>query len=249
MLLLRRPILAESCFVERTPPIPQAGDRRRELPASAIELEAGERLFREGSPASALYYVVAGTIRAEISSDGFEPHAIGFFHRGDVLGFTYTDTMLYTATAASAARFYSYPAELLLRRFARDPKAAERMTRSSVTSLARMLALLAIVRSSSPLQRVTAYLMTKVEAGELMDREQTTIEMDIARSDLATLLGIHEFAIDTSLTTLATAGLIRIVSATHIEVPDVEQLEMLSLRSPEADETATEAHRAQETET
>lgn len=234
MLSLRTPISTETCSKEL--PIPRIGSRSLELAATAIELEPGERLFREGSRATALYYVVAGTIKAEISSDCFETRVIGYFRRGDVMGFTYSETMLYTATAVSAARLYCYPADLLMRRFAREPKAAERMMRSAVSSLARMLALLAIVRSASPRQRIAAYLMTKVEAGELMDRNQATIEMDISRSDLATLLGIPVAAVDASLEELAAAGLIRMDSATAVEIHDVEQIEILSLRSSEPPE-------------
>src|SRR5262249_36810723 len=122
MLSLRTPACSDSTQPEFFT-LPAIGSRRYELAGHAIELDPAERLFREGSHATALYYVVSGTVKAEISPDGFDARVIGYFRRGDVLGFTYTETMLYTATAVNGARFYCYPAGLLLRRFARDPKA------------------------------------------------------------------------------------------------------------------------------
>jgi len=230
MLSLRTPTRPGVCLQE-TAPIPTIGSRRLELAGRTLDLAPGERLFREGSRATALYYVVSGTIKAEISSDRFEPRVIGYFQRGDVLGFTYSDTMLYTAVAVSPSRFHCYPAELLSRRFASDPSAAERMTRSSVSSLARMLALLAIVRSARPTQRVAAYLMSKVETDPTVVSAPTMIDVDIALIDLATLLGMSEADIESSLEELATSGLVRRTSATTIEIVDGDQLEALSLNT------------------
>jgi CRP/FNR family transcriptional regulator len=233
MVSLRTPIFAGTPFDE-PPTLAAIGCRSLEFTGNAIELDPGDRLFREGSRATALYYVVRGTVRAEISTDCFDHRVIGYFRRGDVLGFTYSETMLYTATAVNAGRFYCYPADLLLRRFARDPRAAERMTHASISSLARMLALLAIVRSASPTQRIAAYLMSKIDAGELAAIDEPTIEMDIARTDLAVLLGIPAVAIETSLDELAAAGLIRRASRNAIAIRNVDELQALSLNTARA---------------
>jgi CRP-like cAMP-binding protein len=202
----------------------------------AVELEPKERLFREGSRATALYYIVSGTIRAEICSDSFEHRVIGYFRRGDVLGFTHSDTMLYTATAETAAKVYCYPAKKLLKRFARDPRGAEAIARSSTSSLARMLALIAIVRVASPTQRVGAYLMSRLESSEAgseaeLQGDEPTIEMDVSPADLAALLGLSDFEIYDSLKELRTTGIIRLESPTLLTICDPERLEQLSLRS------------------
>jgi len=196
-----------------------------QMPMVLRRVHAGESLAHEGTPADAIFFVCAGTLKIfRTNEDGYE-QVLAFAIRGEVLGFDALCMESYP-TAVSALEESSVYVVLKRDVFALSqliPAFGLALQRAGSMTLARsreLVELLAAVASEVKLARFLIQLSRRMAGCGQSPRR---FHLRMGRREIASLLGVAHETVSRSFSALAALGMVH-VSDREVEILDMEGL-------------------------
>lgn len=168
------------------------------------DFSPGEFVVRAGDPARSRYYVVAGVLQAERTGSAGQLERLDELRKGDVIGFSVSNSMQFSLCAMTKVRIYTCTAEWL------TPSGKKR-TFPSGASFADMLALTVLRGQSMPTVRVAAYLVARFNRSGTERHGRESLDLSGVLPNMPLLLGMSGDMLEWSLATLAERRIIRFI--------------------------------------
>lgn len=194
-------------------------------PAPLRRLHTGETLFHEGSPATSIYFVRAGTFKTfATAEDGYE-QVLGFALRTELLGFD-AICMGNHPTAAIAleeSSVYSLPVRDLYGLGRRIPALEQQLHRAASIALARSLELADVMAAVSAEVRLARFLVQWSRRMAGCGQSPRRFHLRMSRRDIASYLGVAHETVSRSFSALQSWGLLRVTNR-DVEIADLPAL-------------------------
>jgi CRP/FNR family transcriptional regulator len=191
--------------------------------ARACRFTAGQVVFAEGDPASGFHVVTAGRVRVFKSSPEGREQILHVWGPGEPFGEVavfHGDAFPASVAALDDSRTLFFPRAGLLDLVRRDPEFALRLLGVLALRLRRFAAQVEALTLREVPARLAAYLL-------LRDDEQGgtgLVELDLAKGQLANLLGATPETFSRVLGRLAREGLVRPEGARAVRLLDAQAL-------------------------
>jgi CRP-like cAMP-binding protein len=195
--------------------------------AATKRFAKGEQLFAEGDEALGFFLVVSGKIRVyKLSRDGKEQtlHLIGpggSFAEGALFDET---TYPASAEALSDSEVVFLPRAEFVALCRRRPDLSLAMLQSLSRYLRRLTVVIEDIALRSAPSRLAAFVVSQVVGSRLPLSDGVAFDLDIKKSELASLLGIAPETLSRAIASLESKGAIR-VSDYRFEVTNVAALQ------------------------
>jgi CRP/FNR family transcriptional regulator, anaerobic regulatory protein len=194
-------------------------------PASLRRLHAGEVLFHEGSPATSIYFVRAGTFKIfNTAEDGYE-QVLGFSLRTELLGFD-AICLDHHPTAAVALEDSSVYGILVRDLFAiglRLPALDRQLHRATSLALAHGLELADVMAAVSAEVRLARFLVQWSRRMVACGQSPRRFHLRMSRRDIASYLGVAHETVSRSFSALQSWGQLRVTNR-DVEIVDLAEL-------------------------
>ncbi len=183
-----------------------------------------QEIFAEGDSSEYCYRLVAGAVRlVKLMPDG--RRQIAEFHLPrDLFGFEICDTRYLSAEAVADCTLIRYPRRRIEAIAARDPEFARYLREMASGSLRHAHERMMLLARKSADERIASFLEEMAERG---GDDHSVIELPMSRVDIADYLGLTLETVSRVLNRLNRDHIIKLASATHIEVPDRDTLREL----------------------
>ncbi len=194
------------------------------ISGASRRLEADERLFLEGDPATRVFKVVRGLVRCfQMTEDG-RRHICRFAGPGDLLGLAVLEAYRYSAEAVGPSIVISTP------RCALEASADPEIRTAVVRELVRKL--IHGERSQLRLSRLTAHERVADFLAEIVGNEPAgataTRRIAMSRLDIADYLGLTLETVSRGLHRLDWMGVIELVDAHQFRVRNLNSLRRIA---------------------
>ena len=194
-------------------------------PASMRRLHTGETLYHEGSAATSIYFVRAGTFKTfATAEDGYE-QVLGFALRAELLGFD-AICMDHHPTAAVALEESSVYGILVRDLFGlgmRIPALDRQLHRATSIALAHSLELADVMAAVSAEVRLARFLVQWSRRMAAFGQSPRRFHLRMSRRDIASYLGVAHETVSRSFSALQSWDLL------HVTNRDVEIVDLAAL--------------------
>jgi CRP/FNR family transcriptional regulator len=195
--------------------------------ASVQKFCPGQTLFAEGDDASDVFEIVQGIVKLyKLLPDG-RRQIVGFVSQQHLVGFDDDDIYLYTAEAVTEVSVSRWRRGQFDRLIDEQPGLARRLLSARCRDLHTAQDQMLLLGRKTALERIASFLLTLSEM-QSTARRDGGIEVPMTRCDIADYLGLTIETVSRSLSRLRRDNIIRLPTATHIEVIDADRLEELA---------------------
>jgi CRP/FNR family transcriptional regulator len=204
---------------------PAAEPQAARVPLALRRLRAGETLFYEGSPATALYIVRAGLFKTlRTAQDGYE-QIVDFAGRAELLGFDAICSGVYpsAALALEESSVHALPLTELDALALQIPTLGRAMYRALSCALARRGDLAEMMAAVAAEVRLARFLMLWSQRMAAQGQSARRLYLRMSRREIASNLGVAHETVSRSFSALVHAGLVR-VDNREVEILDAEAL-------------------------
>jgi CRP/FNR family transcriptional regulator, anaerobic regulatory protein len=177
-------------------------------PTAIRDLAAGEFLFREGDPKTAVYRVEWGAICAYTLAGPHGEPFLEFAYGSDWLGFGYLDTYLWRARSVAPARVACFPRESVDVIVARDSRARAKLGDAMEREFALVRRAALARNPPHPLRRVAAFLLSLAALSRHEGRDPSIIVESTRSGPVADYLSMSVSELSACLLELEHRGLI-----------------------------------------
>ncbi len=204
---------------------PDAEPQAARVPLALRRLRAGETLFHEGSPATALYIVRAGLFKTlRTAQDGYE-QIVDFAGRAELLGFDAICSGVYpsSALALEESSVHALPLTELDGLALQIPALGRAMYRALSCALARRGDLAEMMAAVAAEVRLARFLMLWSQRMAAQGQSARRLYLRMSRREIASNLGVAHETVSRSFSALVHAGLVR-VDNRDVEILDADAL-------------------------
>ena len=206
------------------------------LIADKRRIEPGRTLYRQGSNATALHVVRAGSFKSTVTDDDGSVRVIGFHYPGDILGLDSLGGGRHRSTAHAMERsnVCEVPYDRLLQVAAQIPGLQRQLLKIVAREIDHDLEHVMELGSGQAVQRLAMFVLSLSDRYRRLSRDPMRLRLPMSRGDLANYLGLALETVSRLFSRLAVAGVVE-VQARSVRVLDFDALERLC-REP-TDET------------
>lgn len=194
------------------------------------DYRAKEFLYMEGDAAHNLYFIKKGLIKTYKSTEAGKDLVTGISKAGDFLGWLSLlnpkGTYLDTATVIEPSEIYSIPKSDFIHLLEKSPEVSQKFMGLISKDLIDAQEQLVDLAYCPVRQRLARVLIKLLKAGLIQDADHEGI--DIAREDLAGMVGTATETAIRSLSELKEEGIIHMGKARRIIISDPKKLEVIA---------------------
>jgi CRP/FNR family transcriptional regulator len=202
--------------------------RRFKAIGKTVQLAAGETLFRESDPPSAVYTLTSGAMRlSKLLADGRRQIA-GFLFPGDFLGLTVEDAHLFTAEAIGDSAVCRFPRARFEAFLDDHPQMERRLFAIAAHELAAARQQLVLLGRKTATEKVVSFLLMLGSRCPLEGGLADEVALPMTRTDIADYLGLRIETVSRELTALKTSRLIRLTGTHALRLLDKPQLQAMA---------------------
>ncbi len=195
--------------------------------ASHRDLEAGEYLLVQHTPARAAYVLESGKLMMERSSSLGRRQVIAFAHTGNFIGITHNDYYEFTVSALTNARVTVLPLDQFVALQDKYSQLKDNVRCIGGNILAHALDQVFALGQKKAHERL-CFLLKQLSDQQPKGPVQR-IELVMMREDIGDYLGLAIETVSRAFTKLKNDGVINIYSAHSVEILDPEKLAELAL--------------------
>ena len=194
--------------------------------ASPVQLEAHDYLMHQHSDARHVYNVVSGNLLVERIASTGRRQVLAFLFPGDFLGFTHNDFFEFSVSALTPATVAAYQRKEFFRLSDDIPDLKHNMEQISSNVLASALDQVFALGQKKAHERICFLLK------QLLQRQQGAVAEDLVlpmtRQDMADYLGLTIETVSRAFAKLKAEGVIDVHNINHVEILDLEEVELLA---------------------
>ena len=196
---------------------------------------AGETVLGESEEIAFVGNVVSGVLRMQKTLYDGRQQIVGLLLPSAVFGRVFSHTSHVAIEAATNATLCCYNKRSFENLLGRFPELERRMLVAMSRELDAAHEWMLLLATQTVLERVTTFLLilNRQNAGSKAWAGCTTIEIPIARKDMAAYLGTTVESISRAIQQMARSGVIRVIGSQRLEVIDLDRLIALSGHNPE----------------
>lgn len=202
-------------------------DRLAEI-VQTVTIEAGDVLFDEAEPASAMYNVTQGTLKLyKLLPDG-RRQITGFLTTGDFLGLSVEDSYAYTAQAVTDATLCRFPRAKLEHLLADFPKLQRRLFALAANELAAAQDQMLLLGRKTAREKICSFLVGLADKAARRGLPSNPVDVPMTRSDIADYLGLTTETVSRTFTQLKASQVIQLIGGNKVRLIDAMNVEALA---------------------
>ena len=183
-----------------------------------------QTIYFEGDRADRFFQIVEGTVKLfKLASDG-RCQVTGFAYPGDILGLEFGNSHSLNAEAISSVVVREHTRAEVERIAERHPQLHRQLLSKFSAELSAAREHLLLLGRKSPLERLCSFLVSRLEADELVGGEGDRLCLPMSRSDIGDYLGLTIETVSRKFTKLRTKGVIALPDSKHVVVLDRDTL-------------------------
>ena len=208
---------------------PLTNEERSSLAVNAtiVRLRKGERIYGEGDPAAAIFYIISGMVKLTKREPGGKEHIARFMFANDLIGLAEYGRYVNSAKSITTAAAYKIPTRALETRLRQSPGLEFHIINKLCHELRRTqdhARLLAKHRATAKIGFFIQMLETDQQPTGALD---AAIYLPMTRADIAAYLGISPEAVSRGFTDLVGCGAIAFRDRRHLKIADRMKLEAI----------------------
>ena len=190
------------------------------VPGQIVTFDADEEIHGEGEPATKVYLVISGTVRAfSVLPDG-RRQVEGFYFPGDILGLDAASIHRLSAEAVCEARLVVFKRSQIDAVTTSNCVAAHELWRWTARALEKAQAQMLLLGRKSALEKVATFLLDMAH----LQANRGAIELPMNRSDIADYLGLTVETVSRTLSQLERDGAISVPASRRIVLRNSSRL-------------------------
>ena len=193
-----------------------------------VKVDPHSPIIDEGEQADYLFNLTQGAVKLyKLLPDG-RRQITGFLFEGDFLGIAMNEKYAYSAEAVghvSLCRFSRRKLEALLDEF---PKLEKRLLGMASNELVQAQDQILLLGRKTAQEKIVSFLLNLSGRSVKRGAPSSPISLPMGRADIADYLGLTTETVSRSITKLKSAGHVRLLQGSKIELPDVEALQELA---------------------
>ena len=192
------------------------------------DLDPGQPLFDEESPADFAYNLVDGTIRLyKLLPDG-RRQITGFAIAGDFLGLSSRGHYAYSAEAVSPVTLCRFKRADLQRLFQNFPAMEHRVLAMANDELVAAQDQMLLLGRKTPMEKVASFLLTLSKRLERVGRQGDELSLPMTRADIADFLGLTVETVSRTFSRLKASKIIGLPVPDKVQLLDRRRLESVA---------------------
>ena len=191
------------------------------------QYEPGSEILRQFGQADAVYLPCAGMVMVERSALNGSRQVIDFLRRGDYLGFTATETYLYSATALEPCTMLKFNRQKFIALCDDIPPLKENLGRINNRVLAGLLDHLFAIGQKRAHERL-AFLIHQLHLRQGRPTPGTVIALPMSRTDIGDYLGLTLETTSRAFSRLRKEQVISTPDHHSVVIENLEQLNQLA---------------------
>ncbi|MFN4129683.1 MAG: Crp/Fnr family transcriptional regulator [Paracoccaceae bacterium] len=196
--------------------------------ASLTKVRRADILMREGEVVTTFGHVIDGTLGMVRALPHGKPHIMGLLLPGDAFGRIFDGPMPHSVEALTDAVVLNIDRDTYEAALSDMPAAEHALIASMIGDLDAARAWVLVLGSAHVVERVAAFLEILVQRqqthGAIGQSKPVTLRLPLGRKDLARCLGIRPESLSRAIHRLEKQGIIEIVTANILRVPDPKAL-------------------------
>lgn len=203
-------------------------DRTRlALVAPLVRFEKGTKIYDEGEPSDALYYILSGVVKVYKGSPGDGERIGSFLFADDLLGFNQADRYVNSTKAVTAVACYRLPMAALESRLSTGDSPEFRAIAKLWHHLREAQLHAFLLGRRDALGKVAQFFVL-LEYGQAARGEDTAeLYLPMSRSDVANYVGLSLEAVSRAMRVLVGREIIAFRDRRHVKITDRARLETL----------------------
>ncbi len=193
-----------------------------------VSVDPHDPIIDEGEPANYLFNLTGGAVKLyKLLPDG-RRQITGFLFEGDFLGIAMNEKYAYSAEAVgpvSLCRFSRRKLEALLDEF---PKLEKRLLGMASNELVQAQDQILLLGRKTAQEKIVSFLLNLSGRAVKRGAPASPVLLPMRRADIADYLGLTTETVSRSITKLKSAGRVRLLQGSKIELPDVDALQELA---------------------
>jgi CRP/FNR family transcriptional regulator len=196
--------------------------------ASILRLKKGEPIYREGSPAEAVYNVVVGLVSTYMTFGNRGQQTMAFLFPGDIFGLSEEGRYTISARAITAVTAYKLPVQAVRRLLATNTDLDLDIIVKLCQELRQAQRHAFILAKKSPITKLAMFLemLEHLQVGRGEDNSE--IYLPMSKTDIAEYVGVSLAAMSRAFRTLNERGVISCRDRHHAKIFDKVTLEHLA---------------------
>src|SRR5450631_647007 len=188
--------------------------------ASIVRFKKGEKIYREGQRANAVFNIITGVVKAyKIASDGSE-HVTAFLFPDDMFGLSEEGKYTNSAKALTPLALYRFPVPALRRRLAKDADLEFHVICKLLHELRETQRHAFLLARRRALSKVAMFLQLLENLQAARGERMAEIYLPMNRSDIGEYLGMSFEAVSRTFRVLTTRGIIESRDRRHLKIAD-----------------------------
>lgn len=198
--------------------------------------DAGQTIATEDEPAEVLGTVTEGVAKLTKTLHDGRRQIVGLLFPSDFLGRTFSESNAFTVEAATPLTLCAFPREYFHGFLTRHPEMEKLLLSRTLDELDAAREWMVLLGRKTARERIATFLAMLARRASGQGCSETPITearftLPLIRADIADYLGLTIETVSRQITRLKSAGLIQILPAKGIYVPDIAALD----RAAEAD--------------
>ncbi|MEM8657821.1 MAG: helix-turn-helix domain-containing protein [Pseudomonadota bacterium] len=186
-------------------------------------VRAGQILFTEGDPARLIFRVGSGVLRLSRVTENGRRQVVAFGYPGDVLGFPLDGLYCADCDTLTSATLSVLPA-LALEHPLVYPQTNAFLVDRMAREISSMQDHFMMLGRKSAQEKVAAFILALMARAGRSGVSGCAVDLPMNRTDIADFLGITTETVSRMLTSLRSAGLIKLTTPQEVRVLDVPGL-------------------------
>jgi CRP/FNR family transcriptional regulator len=196
--------------------------------ASVVRLRKGEEIYREGSPADAVFNIISGVAAAcQRGADGAD-HIAAFLFPDDLFGLAQEGQYANSIKALTPVTAYRIPVTALRSRLAADAALEFHVIAKLCQELRQAQRHAFLLASKRTLSKLAMFLQMLEQLQAARGETTNEIYLPMDRSDIAEYIGTSLAALSRAFRTLITRGVLQARDRRHVKVADRHGFDMLA---------------------
>lgn len=201
--------------------------------ADEVMLDHDASIVREEDPAANLFVLRQGHVTVSRLTEDGKRQVISFLFPGDVFGLTAEPVNRHSATTISKTLFCRFDRSSI-DALTHDNPVLEKALRQLLTrQLDSAYELIFSLGRKSAVQKVASFIWYVSYHERKLGRSAQPLILPMSRGDIADFMGLTIETVSRSFTELKQIGVIRLVEANQIEIPDLNRLRDIGVVSAE----------------
>ena len=188
--------------------------------ASIVRFKKGQKIYRTGDPADAVYNIISGVVKAFVSEPDNHERIGAFLFAEDLLGLSEEGRYVNSAEAVTPVTAYRLPAAKLRDHLRRNPDLEFHVICKLCQELRQAQRHAFLISTRDAAARIAMFLQLMEELQASREEATNEVHLPMNKVDIAEYVGLSPAAVSRALAKLKADGVVEARDRRHLKVKD-----------------------------